>query len=58
MLVAVFTDKLSHMDGSVENSHPADGLGTSALGVQMRLEGEERELSLRARRAGLLSVEI
>lgn len=44
-----FTDKLSHMNGSVENTHRADQLGTSALGVQVRLEGGEREWSLRAR---------
>ena len=46
--MAVFTDKLSHMDSSLENSYLIDGSGNSSPGCSEVLAGWERELNLGA----------
>lgn len=46
--MAVFTDKLSHMDSSLENSYLIDGSGNSSPGRSEVLAGWERELNFRA----------
>lgn len=46
--MAVFTDKLSHMDSSLENSDLVDGSGNSSPGRSEVLAGWERELNFRA----------
>lgn len=46
--MAVFTDKLSHMDSSLENSYLIDGSGNSSPGCSEVLARWERELNLGA----------